>query len=99
MAEQKPKKTQETSSKMIGPVLPPTMIGPSLPSDLNEPTPPGGKTIIGPVMPKKRPLEEKASSINPEKQSRNFTPMTKEEWEKRQSVVRRVYDEASWSIF
>ncbi len=90
---------EASSSKMIGPVLPSTMIGPSLPLSLAKsgppligPTLPKDRTIIGPAMPESRTPTVSAKDPDPNKQ-RNFTPMTKEEWEKRQSIVRRVYDE------
>lgn len=87
------KSTDVLCSKMIGPVLPSTMIGPSLPPSLEKTS----RTIIGPVMPELKTSTESSKSIDLNKQ-RNFTPMTKEEWEKRQSVVRRVYDEV-WIRF
>ncbi|EDV22645.1 uncharacterized protein TRIADDRAFT_59110 [Trichoplax adhaerens] len=35
---------------------------------------------------------QKDASTGPVEQQKNFAPMTKEEWDKQQSVIRRVYD-------
>ncbi|CAB0018448.1 unnamed protein product, partial [Nesidiocoris tenuis] len=61
----------------------PPLIGPALPGS-------GGP--IGPAI----PAEILAGVKQEEAEGRpRMAPMTKEEWEKRQSVVRRVYDEAT----
>ncbi|KAG1681849.1 ADP-ribosylation factor-like protein 6-interacting protein 4 [Nymphon striatum] len=48
------------------------------------------ESVIGPIVPAS--CSEIESSCPPPKKSKTMIPMTKEEWEKQQSVVRRVYD-------
>jgi len=101
----KGKKDLKEKDIIIGPVLPASIIGPVSPSILSKtdvgsgqkssfigPSLPAAQSIIGPVMPNKI-INNDRSLSGAASQNRSFTPMTKEEWEKRQSVIRKVYDE------
>lgn len=50
------------------------------------------KEIIGPVLPDDAVSTSPSTDISQTK-CRSMAPMTKEEWEKKQSIVRRVFDE------
>ena len=48
----------------------------------------------------KKKKEVKLEAETTSESSRSFKPMTKEEWDKRQSVVRRVFDDdTGWRHF